>query len=400
MAAPRIRTVLLASLVSLFVVAAIPATAAAQDQAAVNKVTNLNKKAIEAYNNQDYEAARALLKEALELCASAGLDKHPIRARTHIHFGIVAIIGFKQREVGLKQFRKALEVQPDIKLTKQLVTPELQDAFEEAVLASNEAGGPKEGGGGDTAAGGGEGGDTTPVADDGDDGAKPTVKRTPPPRKKKGDDDEPEVTGQKGFFFVAMTGGIGVGLVKGEGELDPVLHKLDAPGFAVGNWGQATPEVGFFLTHQLLLSGQLRLQYVGGINGKQPRPVAGNPAPCGSDNYCAPSNGAVAFFAKATYLALEAPFHLTIGGQVGGGNIRHAVVFDADKTCQAAAGDTQPKQTCVDTFAGGPFLIGPTLGILYEIGDSLDFIFAVNTALGVPNFTFNFDFSLGLGFRI
>ena len=59
----------------------------------------------------------------------------PIRARTHIHFGIVAIVGFKQREVGLKQFRKALEVQPDIKLTKQLATPELQDAFEEAVLA-------------------------------------------------------------------------------------------------------------------------------------------------------------------------------------------------------------------------------------------------------------------------
>ena len=126
-----------------FVVAAVPTTAAAQDQAAVNKVTNLNKKAIDAYSKQDYETARALLKEALELCASAGLDKHPIRARTHIHFGIVAIIGFKQREVGLKQFRKALEVQPDIKLTKSLATPELQDAFEEAVLASNEGGGRK-----------------------------------------------------------------------------------------------------------------------------------------------------------------------------------------------------------------------------------------------------------------
>src|SRR6478672_1249033 len=155
MAAPKFRTVLLASLVALFVVAAVPATAAAQDQAAVNKFTNLNKKAIDAYNNQDYEAARALLKEALELCASAGLDKHPIRARTHIHFGIVAIIGFKQREVGLKQFRKALEVQPDIKLTKQLANPELQDAFEEAVLAAE--GGSS--GGGAQASGGNEGGE-------------------------------------------------------------------------------------------------------------------------------------------------------------------------------------------------------------------------------------------------
>ena len=84
------------------------------------------------------------------MCASAGLDKHPIRARTHIHFGIVAIVGFKQREVGIKQFRKALEVQPDIKLTKQLATPELQDAFEEAVLAGEGGGG-----GGAAAAGGG-----------------------------------------------------------------------------------------------------------------------------------------------------------------------------------------------------------------------------------------------------
>src|SRR4029079_11591284 len=133
---------------------AVPRIAAADEAAAVNKVTQLNKKAIDAYHTQDYEAARAVLKEALELCASAGLDKHAIRARTHIHFGIVAIVGFKQREVGLKQFRKALEVEPDIKLTKQLATLELQDAFEEAVLASNEGGG----GGGATAGGGGGGG--------------------------------------------------------------------------------------------------------------------------------------------------------------------------------------------------------------------------------------------------
>ena len=61
---------------------------------------------------------------------------------------------------------------------------------------------------------------------------------------------------------------------------------------------------------------------------------------------------------------------------------------------------TTTKQSCVDTLAGGPFLIGPTLGMWYEIGDMVDFIFGVNTALGVPNFTFNFDLSLGLGFRI
>jgi hypothetical protein len=185
-AAPIFRAVFLAALVSLLTVA-VPGTAAADEQAAVTKVTNLNKKALDAYGKQDYEAARALLKEALELCASAGLDKHAIRARTHIHFGIVAIVGFKQREVGLKQFRKALDVQPDIKLTKTLVTPELQDAFEEAVLAGEGGGGggAATAGGGGEPPGGGEGGGSGPVADD--DGAPgggtPTI-RKPAPHKK------------------------------------------------------------------------------------------------------------------------------------------------------------------------------------------------------------------------
>src|SRR4029078_10018739 len=154
MAARIVRAVLLVSLASLLTLA-IPATATAgmSEAQAVEKVTQLNRKALDAYAKQDWETARALLKEALELCASAGLDKHVIRARTHIHFGAVAITGFHQREVGLKQFRKALEVQPDIKLTKTSVTPELQDAFEEAVLAGGGGGGDKTAGGDDKSGG-------------------------------------------------------------------------------------------------------------------------------------------------------------------------------------------------------------------------------------------------------
>jgi len=397
------RAVLLAALVSSLAVA-IPRTAAAQDQAAVNKVTNLNKKAIDAYNKQDYETARELLKQALELCASAGLDKHPIRARTHIHFGIVAIVGFKQREVGLKQFRKALEVQPDIKLTKSLATPELQDMFEEAVLAasgdSGGGGGTAAGGGGDNAGGGGDDDGKRPAqaadggGDDGDE--TPRVRRPAPRPKKPGDEDDnaSDKIHQKGAFFLSLGGGIGVGLIKGSGELDPAAHKLDAPGFALAQLGQLAPEAGFFVMPDLLISAQLRIQYVTGLNGKTPR-VTGT---CGTDNFCSPGNGALAGFAKVTYLALDAPFHLTFGAQIGGGNIRHPLEFPDDKTCKASA--TGGTQTCVDSLAGGPFLIGPTAGLWYEIGDSIDFTFAVNSALGVPNFTFNFDFDVGLGFRI
>jgi hypothetical protein len=382
------------SLVLLLALAALPRVAAAADEAAaVQKVTNLNRKAVEAYNKQDYEAARSLLKEALEVCASSGLDKHPIRARTHIHFGIVAIAGFKQREVGLKQFRKALEVQPDIKLTKQLATPELQDAFEEAVLAGEGGGG----GGAAAGAGGEPDGDKGPaqaVDDGGDaDGDKPPPKK-PPPRKKRGDDDDDkgdDEGAQKGVFFVALTGGTGLGVASGSGELNPGMHKLDSAGFAMAQLGHLAPEAGFFVTPELLISAQVRLQYVSGLNGQ-------SGMGCGPDNFCTPGNGALAGFAKVTYLMSGGPFRFTVGGQIGGGKIRHAVVFP-DNTCRASATSTT-MQSCVDTLGGGPFLVGPTLGFIYELGSSASLIVAVNSALGVPNFTFNLDINAGIGFRI
>jgi len=112
---------------------AAPLTASAQSDEVVDKVTKMNKKAVEEYENLNFEDARKILKEALDFCSQNGLDKHPVKARTHIHLGIVILSGFKQREVAIKQFRKALEIQPDIKLTKSLANPEVQEAFDEAV---------------------------------------------------------------------------------------------------------------------------------------------------------------------------------------------------------------------------------------------------------------------------
>lgn len=108
------------------------APAAAQDQAALAKVTELNRKALEAYDNLEPAEARKLLLQALEVCATAGLATHPLKARTHLHLGAVLMGGFKQRDAAVKQFKRALEIQPDIKLTKALVSPEVQGAFDEA----------------------------------------------------------------------------------------------------------------------------------------------------------------------------------------------------------------------------------------------------------------------------
>src|ERR1700690_2185942 len=98
----------------------------------VAKITQLNRDAVTAYQAKKYEDARKILKQALDLADASSLDQHPITARTHIHMGIVIITGFKQRDLGIKQFKKAIEIQAGINLTKALVTPELADAFAEA----------------------------------------------------------------------------------------------------------------------------------------------------------------------------------------------------------------------------------------------------------------------------
>jgi len=98
---------------------------------AIEKITQLNKKALDAYNDLEFEEARKILKQALDMCTSAGLDKHPVAARTHIHMGVV-LIAAKQQDLGIKQFKKALEIEPEIQVTKALANPEILEAFKAA----------------------------------------------------------------------------------------------------------------------------------------------------------------------------------------------------------------------------------------------------------------------------
>ncbi len=120
--------------------APVPARGQAQAQAqaqaddnnpAIEKITELNKKALDAYNDLEFEESRKLLKQALDLCTSAGLDSHPVAARTHVHMGVV-LIAAKQQDLGIKQFKRALEIQPDIQVTKALANPEILEAFKAA----------------------------------------------------------------------------------------------------------------------------------------------------------------------------------------------------------------------------------------------------------------------------
>src|SRR5581483_4361578 len=73
---------LLALAVPVLCLAAAP-PAWAQDEAddSVAKVTQLNRQAIDAYQAHKVDDAQKLLRQALSLCDSSGLEQHPITAR-------------------------------------------------------------------------------------------------------------------------------------------------------------------------------------------------------------------------------------------------------------------------------------------------------------------------------
>jgi hypothetical protein len=134
-AAGRSARQLIAAVTLAAVIAAGAGTAQADDRdsAVVGKITLLNRKAIEQYQSLNFEEAQRLLREAVDLAEASGLLQHPIRARTYVTLGIVTLGGLKQREEAIKLFRKALQIQPEIKLSKGLANPEIQAAFDEAI---------------------------------------------------------------------------------------------------------------------------------------------------------------------------------------------------------------------------------------------------------------------------
>src|SRR5215471_21723947 len=109
-----------------------PARALAQDQAAIDRLVQMNKKALEDYDTLEWDSAKRTLLEALVTGKKAGLGNHPVMSRTYVHLGAVYILGFKDHQKGIQSFIRALEIDPTIKLSKAMASPELNDAFGEA----------------------------------------------------------------------------------------------------------------------------------------------------------------------------------------------------------------------------------------------------------------------------
>jgi hypothetical protein len=121
-----------AALVLAIVAATSPVTAAVPDESLVNKVVELNKKALARYEALDMEGAARFLREAIEVCKNGNLERSTVAARTHLHLGVVYVSGLKHRELGLAEFHKALAIDPAMRMTNSLSNPEVEAAFAEA----------------------------------------------------------------------------------------------------------------------------------------------------------------------------------------------------------------------------------------------------------------------------
>ena len=108
-------------------------------QDTVSKVVEINKQALAQMQAGKYEAARDALWGAIGILTDAYLGDHAITARTHVHLAAVYMTGFNDRTKAIRQFVMALKIDPNIKITPQVETAALDEAFD---AAHGQSGGP------------------------------------------------------------------------------------------------------------------------------------------------------------------------------------------------------------------------------------------------------------------
>jgi hypothetical protein len=114
------------------VVATAPPASAAAPEGVLGEMIEINRKALDELRLGQNDAARTDLLRAVSLGKRAGLGSHQMMARTYLHLGAVYLTGYGDRAKALQQLISAVKLRPDIQITPQLLTPSLQETFEEA----------------------------------------------------------------------------------------------------------------------------------------------------------------------------------------------------------------------------------------------------------------------------
>jgi len=101
-------------------------------QDTVSKVVEINKQALGQLQAGKFDAARDALWNAISVLNDANMADHEISARTHVHLAAVYMTGFNDRAKAIRQLVMALKINPNIKITPQVETAALDEAFDAA----------------------------------------------------------------------------------------------------------------------------------------------------------------------------------------------------------------------------------------------------------------------------
>ncbi len=365
-----------------FALAALVATPAAQaadaqaTQAVIDQVVAANREGVAQFQDGQLAEARKTIKAALETCKAAGLDRHPVAARTHVHLGIILFDGFGLKDAAAKEFRDALAIEPKIDLTPGLATPAAQVVFEEAIaFAPPPAAAPVKAA---------PAAPTEEATADETPGAAPVVARRAK-RDDDDDDDDDNADGDEGWkarLDLRLLVGAGGGWASGAGELNADYQT--SAGFSGSLLNHATAVVGYWLTPDWMLSLEGRFQRVAGPNVIDANGRTYHPA-----------SGAMAAFATATWSPPAAGLRPFVSASLGAGRIRETVTFSQLHDCGASHAET-----CVDTVGGGPALAGAAAGFTYGLTKQLALVVGLGAQLAVPETTFNLDVNAGFAMRL
>jgi hypothetical protein len=347
--------------------AATPAWA--QDGAPVAKIDRLNKQALDAFDGLNFDQAKTLLEQALAEADSAGLTADESVARTHLNLGMLLIAGFQQKEQAIDHFKAALKAKRDIAAPSGLFNPEVQEVFDE-VKANMET-------------------EPEPPAPVARPRPKPVTTAT---AAAEGEGEEQEDDGE-GEAKMLLSVGLGSGFGYAKSHLDANKDGVEVNGMLDNSWSGAGPSrlghvvasAGYYLSRQLVLSLEGRLQI---ISGTTPTATTAHCMPS-----CKPPGTAFAGLVKASWFFSSDKLSPFVSGGVGAGKIRHVVKPKGLDDCGTGA------EQCVDTVTGGPLLLAAGGGIAYQLG-KLTLLGSVTTNLAVPNFMLNVDLVLGLGLRL
>ena len=370
---PRARSLVVFALLLATLVWTAPRTARADDAESAAAIAKLTKRALEDYENLNFDAARRRLAFALEECSRLALTQHAVAAEAHMLMGVVILSGGdKERAEALAQFGKAIAIDATVKLPDSVATPEVRLAFDQAAkdVAEQEQ---------ETKT------DDTKAISAPSPARTARLKTKPATETATANPDDDDQRSRARSWFVGFSLGGGGGWSSGVGEVTDVRV---SSGFHAAPLVHVVPEIGAFLTPDLLLSVQLRVQFLSGASS-EPDPTL---TMCGTDHLCSPTKGATALFAKGTWFLGAGPVRPYVAGLLGAGQIRHVASVPGTSTCGT---DPAQPQACADTVAAGPVFVGAGGGVAVHLSPAFALLAGANTLLGFSRFTFHLDLNAG-----